>query len=68
MDLLSISQRLLEAVAWHRAGRLQEAEQAYREVLRGDPAHLDANRLLGILTTQTDGSTFTVHYNLCSFA
>ena len=53
MDLLSISQRLLEAVAWHRAGRLQEAEQAYREVLRGDPAHLDANRLLGILTTQT---------------
>jgi Flp pilus assembly protein TadD len=38
--------------AAHQAGRLQEAEQAYREVLATDPAHPDALHLMGVLAHQ----------------
>ena len=33
----------------HRAGRLQEAEAVYRQVLEAKPGHPDANHLLGCL-------------------
>jgi Flp pilus assembly protein TadD len=38
--------------AAHQAGRLQEAEQAYREVLEGEPGHPDSLHLLGVLAHQ----------------
>lgn len=40
---------LNQAVAHHRAGRLQEAEQRYRQLLQQDPTHADAHHNLGVL-------------------
>lgn len=36
----------------HSAGRLPEAEQAYRQVLAAQPAHADAMHMLGVLASQ----------------
>ena len=36
----------------HGAGRLQEAERAYRHVLAAQPAHADALHMLGVLASQ----------------
>jgi len=36
----------------HRAGRLQEAEQVYRQVLAASPAHADSLHMLGVIATQ----------------
>ena len=38
--------------AAHQAGRLQEAEQAYRDVLSAEPTHPDALHLLGVVAHQ----------------
>lgn len=37
----------------HQAGRLAQAEQAYREVLQIDPTYFDAIHMLGVLCCQT---------------
>jgi tetratricopeptide (TPR) repeat protein len=39
-------------VAHHRAGRLAEAERAYRQVLAAAPRHADALNLLGVVAAQ----------------
>ncbi len=36
----------------HRTGRLQEAEQVYRQVLAASPAHADSLHMLGVIATQ----------------
>jgi tetratricopeptide (TPR) repeat protein len=41
-----------EAVARHRAGRLDQAEQLYRAVLKLEPDHFGATHYLGLLCTQ----------------
>jgi predicted TPR repeat methyltransferase len=43
---------LEEALAHHRAGRLQEAEAIYRARLEADPADADALHWLGVLASQ----------------
>ena len=40
------------AVDLHRAGRLREAEQHYRQALAADPKHADSLHLLGVLAHQ----------------
>ena len=40
---------LNQAVALHQAGRYDEADAAYRKLLKGQPRHFDALRLLGQL-------------------
>jgi predicted O-linked N-acetylglucosamine transferase (SPINDLY family) len=40
------------AVAHHQAGRLDEAEAGYRDVLATTPNHFDANHLLGVVALQ----------------
>ncbi len=42
-----------QALALHRQGRLAEAEQLYRRILRTAPTHFDALHLLGTLAGQT---------------
>ncbi|MDR7271048.1 putative TPR repeat methyltransferase [Pelomonas saccharophila] len=43
-----------QGLALHQQGRLAEAEQHYRRVLRTAPTHFDALHLLGALCGQTD--------------
>lgn len=45
-----------KALAHHQGGRLKEAEEYYRQVLRLTPEHPDANNLLGVLLFQTNRS------------
>jgi tetratricopeptide (TPR) repeat protein len=50
----SLAQDLVNAaLAHHRAGRLDDAERMYREVLEVDPNHADATHLLGMIAFQT---------------
>ncbi|WP_158923826.1 tetratricopeptide repeat protein [Acidisphaera sp. S103] len=48
-----IEDLLDRALADHQAGRLDAAEQGYREVLTADPVHADALHLLGVLAHQS---------------
>jgi predicted O-linked N-acetylglucosamine transferase (SPINDLY family) len=49
---VTISEALAHAVAHHRAGRRQAAEQAYRQILRAAPDQPDALHGLGVLAYQ----------------
>ncbi len=46
-----IAERCAEAVRHHRAGRCEEAERIYREILSVDPDHADSLHLLGVLAS-----------------
>jgi tetratricopeptide (TPR) repeat protein len=48
----SLDELLIAGLAQHRAGRLADAENVYRQILRDAPRHVTALRLLGILSTQ----------------
>ena len=50
----SIPESLAQAVAFHRAGQLRQAEQIYRQVLRADPRNADAWHLLGVVAAQVN--------------
>lgn len=45
-------QAVAAGVQLHRAGRLSEAEALYRQAITYDPAHADANHLLGLIAHQ----------------
>ena len=49
---LAPGRRIEQALALHREGRLDEAEQIYDNVLAGDPDHFEALNLLGMLNHQ----------------
>lgn len=54
-------QGLFEAGLFHhRAGRLPEAEQIYRQVLAASPRHADAQHLLGVIARQFGQSDLAV--------
>ncbi len=55
-------QALQSAIAHHQAGRLAEAEQAYRAVLATAPGHGDANHNLGLLLAQVSGPETALPY------
>src|SRR6185295_9726691 len=48
-----IEQSIDDALACHRAGRVQEAERLYRDVLRQVPHHPPALHLLGAIAAQS---------------
>jgi Flp pilus assembly protein TadD len=46
-------QQLFEAaLAHHRQGRMAKAEELYRQILAGDPNHVDSLHMLGVLALQ----------------
>jgi protein O-GlcNAc transferase len=49
-DQLALAFR--EATALHQAGRLPEAEQIYRHILRSQPKHFESHFLLGVIQAQ----------------
>lgn len=53
MNSVTIEQAMQLAVAHHRAQRLTEAEQIYRQIVAARPDHADALRLLGAIAVQT---------------
>jgi len=50
----------LEALEHHRAGRLAEAEQIYRQILSLDPKHSDSLHLLGMIAFEMGRSEESV--------
>lgn len=50
--MATIADAFREAVINHQAGRLQPAEETYRQILRLDPQHADAMHLLGLIDLQ----------------
>jgi predicted O-linked N-acetylglucosamine transferase (SPINDLY family) len=48
----SIPDLLAAGLRHHQAGQLQQAEQAYRQILQADPHHSDALHLLGLVAFQ----------------
>jgi tetratricopeptide (TPR) repeat protein len=52
-DLNPERKKLALAAEHQKEGRWEEAEQLYREVLRNNPTHVDAMRLLGNVTLQS---------------
>ena len=53
MQDANLDQAFALALQHHQAGRLAEAEQSYRQILRQQPAHADAMHLLGVIALQT---------------
>lgn len=52
MFALTAEQMLQAALAYHRSGRLDNAEAAYRAILSQQPNHADALHLLGVVTIE----------------
>jgi tetratricopeptide (TPR) repeat protein len=51
--MATISQALAIAIQHHQAGRLQAAEQIYRQILALEPDHAEALHLLGVINAQS---------------
>ena len=56
----NIPQAIDSGLAHHQAGRLQEAEHAYRQVLQVDPKNPDALHLLGVIASQVGKNEIAV--------
>ena len=56
----SIQELMAGALADHQAGRLNEAEQLYLQVLRLDPEYVDALHFLGVLSHQRGNHALAV--------
>ena len=57
-----IPEALSIAVQHHQAGRLQAAEQTYRQILAVEPNQPDALHLLGVIAHQVDKHEVAVEY------
>ena len=51
--IFDTKQALQQGRGLHQAGRLQEAEGVYRQILAADPNHADGLHLLGVIAHQT---------------
>jgi Tfp pilus assembly protein PilF len=50
------------ALRHHQAGRLQEADPIYRQILKSDPDHVDALHLLGVLAHQRGDNEHAIEF------
>jgi Flp pilus assembly protein TadD len=60
--MATIPEALAIAVQHHQAGRLQAAEQIYRQILAVEPNHADAWHLLGVIAHQAGKHEVAVEY------
>ncbi len=60
--MATISEALAIAIQHHQAGRLQAAEQIYRQILEVEPNQADAWRLLGLIARQAGEHGIAVEY------
>ena len=60
--MATISEALAIAIQHHQAGRLQAAEQIYRQILAVEPNHADAIHLLGVIAHQAGKHEIAVEY------
>jgi tetratricopeptide (TPR) repeat protein len=60
--MATISEALAIAIQHHQAGRLQVAEQIYRQILAVEPNHADAWHLLGAIAHQVGKNEVAVEY------
>ncbi len=60
--MATISEALAIAIQHHQAGRLQAAEQVYRQILAVEPNQPDALHLLGVLAHQAGRHEVAVEY------
>ena len=59
---MSLPQTLQQALAYHRAGRLPDAEALYHAILQAQPAHAAANHHLGTLLGQVGQVVIALPY------
>ena len=50
--MAAVSESLQQALKYHEAGELEQAEALYQEIIRVDPGHADALHLLGVAAHQ----------------
>jgi len=60
--MTTTSEALAIAIRHHQAGRLQAAEQIYRQILAVEPQHADALHLLGLLAAKAGRHEAAVAY------
>ena len=60
--MATIPEAFAIALQHHQAGRLQAAEQIYRQILTVEPNHADAIQLLGVIAHQVGKLELAVHY------
>ena len=60
--MATIPEALAIAIGHHQAGRLQAAEQIYRQILAVNPNHADSWHLLGVIAHQVGQHEIAVEY------
>ncbi len=60
--MATISEALAIAIQHHQSGRLEPAEQIYRQILQAEPNHADAIHLLGVIASQMGKYEIAVEY------
>ena len=60
--MATIPEALAIAIQHHQGGRLQAAEQIYRQILQADPNHAEAMHLLGAIAHQAGKHEVAVEY------
>jgi tetratricopeptide (TPR) repeat protein len=60
--MATIPEALAIAFQHHQGGRLQAAEQIYRQILQAEPNHVDAIHLLGVIARQVGKPEIAVEY------
>ena len=60
--MISLPDVLQTAIQHHQAGRLQEAEALYRQILQVEPNHPDALHLLGVIAHQAGKHEIALEY------
>ena len=59
---MTTAEALTVAIQHHQAGRLQSAEQLYRQILAAEPEHADAWHLLGFIAYQVGRMEIAIEY------